>query len=99
VSEEEQLAAIGRAVKEYGETKARFTALMSEISRASGALAGVAEQLKRIPYQAAPGLYSNIDSIPTADRVRKLVEDMEIAYRRRGELANSLRGFGVEPKD
>ena len=94
---------IGRVTAEYAEVRRTLTALLSEVDRH-------ADTLQRLVWYLAPQHYSTGDlraggappdftGFPTAEELRKLVDETLGAISRKKHLQYQLKEFGAEPKD
>lgn len=103
MSNEEQAAAIGRAVQEYGEVKQRLAALKIEADRHSDTLHNWGRYVSA-GVVGGPNLFkgdapADYIDIPAQRQLAQLVEDVTAALARRRELAAQLKDAGVDPKD
>jgi len=101
MSTEEEQAAMGRTVEEYIETKKKLTVLLSEATRTGNTLTTIGQFLRSASPQAeiSPSIWQQLVHLPTEDRVKVLVDDLNEQIARKRKLHQSLKGMGVEPKD
>lgn len=103
MSEEQEHAAIGKTVEEYGKTKKRLAALLSEADRKGSVLKSVAKGL--MSYSRTAGAVrcgdtpEGMDHLPSREEVQALVQDILEALKRKENLVEQLRQAGVDPKD
>ena len=103
MSEEQEHAAIGKTVEEYGKIRKRLAALLSEADRKGNVLHSVARGL--MSQNNSTGgvrfgdLPEELDFLPQPGEVQKLVQDILEALKRKQTLVDQLRQAGVDPKD
>lgn len=106
MSEQEQDAVIGRTVREHTTAKQKLAALIAQSHKHAGDLRTVAEQLK--PKFDATGNEPNhspeiftkaFARYPSKEELTALMDDMDATKTVVKELAASLRGMGVDPKE
>jgi hypothetical protein len=106
MSDEQQQAAIGRAMEEYVASKKKLAALQQEVAKQSRILAQVSQALGGL-YQANVGgvpqsvavLMQETANFPTADSLHSLALDIRAESDRRQQLYTTLKNMGFEPKD
>lgn len=110
MSSEEQDAAFGRAVKDYGEERKKLAALLSQASEYARALREVADYLSPgAEHPHHPSLRGGmtlpdrtreaIAKLPTQEQVRNVVSEAIAARERKRELQQTLSAAGVDLKD
>jgi hypothetical protein len=104
MSKEEQHNLMGRTVEEYANVGRDLTALLSKADR-------IKKELQRFAsYLGSNEPYSSLDlrqgakppdfaTFPTRDEYQSTVEEALSLLKRKQELKDQLKGFGVEPKD
>jgi hypothetical protein len=111
MSNEEQDAAIGRALRDYGATNQKLAAHSAEVFRYAKNLRKVANYLVPVPLRASDpsallhGGSPNeetaqaISSLPTADSLGKLIEEIKHLTEEKRRLRKLLEQAGMDPKD
>lgn len=110
MSSEEQDAAFGRAVKEYGEERKKLAVLFSQASDYANTLRAVADFLKpsgdhigsdnlRSGMKPSDRQREAIAKLPTREQVNNLISEANAATERKRELRETLAAAGVELKD
>lgn len=95
MSENEELEARGRIVTDYMEAKARLAALESEMRRTG-------EHLQRVGDFISQGAVhiktfdSEIASIPTAEKLRRLADEFKQVRDKRDAAQNAMKQLGIE---
>jgi hypothetical protein len=107
VSQDEQVAVMGRTVAEYAEGKRKLAALMAKAARIGKAMQVCGAYLATQESAAGPGgalqrgsaLPPDLGEIPSMDELRGLVAEALEARKRMSELRKQLSDFGVDTRD
>ena len=103
MSDEQQLAAIGRTVEDYAACKKKLAALEGEAIKEGNMLFEIGNALRTADRGGASGLValvnSRIGQFPTADSIRILAQDIKTEFDRKNQLYAALKNMGIEPKD
>lgn len=97
MSEDDEIAARGSILTDYINAQSLLTALESELRKAGERLSKVGGVLTPLTVYGST-LDTDIASLPTAARVKELVDDYKEAKQKKDTAASALKQLGVEVK-